>query len=159
MEMLKNLGIDRVINYKTENLGIVLKKEYPKGINVLFESVGGKMLQDGVDNMAVKGKVLIIGAIRNYANEGKMLEWDKIDSLKLLNKSIEVNGFFLPHFGEEIKKCLPKLVSAIHEGSIKVITDSNFYGLDSVKDAVSYLQRGKNIGKVVVCLKNIPSKV
>jgi len=33
--LLKSLGCDRVINYKTEQLADVLKKEYPKGYGIL----------------------------------------------------------------------------------------------------------------------------
>lgn len=40
--ILKQLGADRVINYKTENIDQVLKTEYPRGIDVVFESVGGR---------------------------------------------------------------------------------------------------------------------
>ena len=30
-KLLKNLGVDRVINYNEENVGRVLRSEYPKG--------------------------------------------------------------------------------------------------------------------------------
>jgi NADPH:quinone reductase-like Zn-dependent oxidoreductase len=42
---LRNLGIHRAINYKTENLALVLRKEFPKGVDVVFEGVGGDMLK------------------------------------------------------------------------------------------------------------------
>jgi len=34
-EYLKSLGVDRVVNYKTEDLHAVLKKEYPSGIDIV----------------------------------------------------------------------------------------------------------------------------
>lgn len=40
--LYKDLGCDRVINYKKEDFKTVLRKEYPKGIDIIFESVGGK---------------------------------------------------------------------------------------------------------------------
>lgn len=40
--MLKSLGCDRVINYKKEDFQSVLKDEYPEGVDIVFESVGGK---------------------------------------------------------------------------------------------------------------------
>lgn len=40
--MLKAMGCDRVINYKTEDFGNVLKTEYPRGVDIVFESVGGE---------------------------------------------------------------------------------------------------------------------
>jgi NADPH:quinone reductase-like Zn-dependent oxidoreductase len=38
---LKALGCSRVINYNKEDLGSVLAAEYPRGIDVVYESVGG----------------------------------------------------------------------------------------------------------------------
>lgn len=36
------MGCDRVINYKKEDFQTVMKKEYPQGVDIVFESVGGK---------------------------------------------------------------------------------------------------------------------
>ncbi|KAI9264095.1 hypothetical protein BDA99DRAFT_508403 [Phascolomyces articulosus] len=35
------MGCDRVINYKKEDFKTILKKEYPKGVDIVFENVGG----------------------------------------------------------------------------------------------------------------------
>jgi NADPH-dependent curcumin reductase CurA len=35
------MGCDRVINYKKEDFAKVLRKEYPRGVDIVFESVGG----------------------------------------------------------------------------------------------------------------------
>ena len=42
---MQRLGCDRPINYKTEDLETVLKAEYPQGIDLIFEGVGGRMLE------------------------------------------------------------------------------------------------------------------
>ncbi|KAJ1535934.1 Prostaglandin reductase 3 [Cladochytrium tenue] len=86
---LRELGCDRVINYKKENVREVLRKEYRKGVDIVFESVGGQMLQDCFDrqveeaqlannrfdtyrSLAVKGRLIVIGAMSAYSdkNEG-----------------------------------------------------------------------------------------
>jgi prostaglandin reductase 3 len=43
VELLRKLGADRVIDYTAEDVDSVLKQEYPRGLDVVFESVGGKM--------------------------------------------------------------------------------------------------------------------
>lgn len=65
-EVLKKLGCDRVINYKKENLHTTLKKEYPKGIDIVYESVGGDTFTTCVRNLAQFGRLIIIGAISQY---------------------------------------------------------------------------------------------
>merc|ERR1719410_1924622 len=64
VDYLKSLGCDRVINYKQENVYEVLKNEYPNGINLVFESVGGKMFSDCLNNLAVKGRIIVISYFR-----------------------------------------------------------------------------------------------
>ncbi len=34
--LLKGLGADKVVNYKREDLGQVLRKEYPKGVDLVY---------------------------------------------------------------------------------------------------------------------------
>lgn len=37
-------------------------------LDIVYESVGGSMFQDAVDNLAVKGRVILIGFISGPAN-------------------------------------------------------------------------------------------
>ena len=42
------LGVSRVVNYKAEKLGAVLAAEFPEGVAVAYEGVGGALLKDAV---------------------------------------------------------------------------------------------------------------
>jgi NADPH-dependent curcumin reductase CurA len=61
--ILTRLGCDRVVNYKKESLEQVLRKEYPKGVDVVYESVGGEFFDVAVRNLATKGRLIIIGVL------------------------------------------------------------------------------------------------
>uniref|UniRef100_A0A803LNU0 Enoyl reductase (ER) domain-containing protein n=1 Tax=Chenopodium quinoa TaxID=63459 RepID=A0A803LNU0_CHEQI len=61
--LLKKLGVDRVINYKEENIKTVLKKEFPKGIDIIYESVGGEMFDMCLNALAIYGRLVVIGMI------------------------------------------------------------------------------------------------
>ena len=50
-EYVKKLGADTVINYKKQDVLKELKKMYPDGIDVYFDNVGGKMLDDVLMNI------------------------------------------------------------------------------------------------------------
>ncbi len=41
IEYLRAIGCDRPINYKKEDIGAVLKKEYPGGVNIAYDTAGG----------------------------------------------------------------------------------------------------------------------
>ena len=103
-EYLKSIGCDRVINYKTEDLKTVLKKEYPNGIDIVFESVGNEMFKTCFNALAVKGRLIVIGSVSNYAAKAKdsemnkFVNWQQVSTQVLLGKSTTVTGFFLNHY-------------------------------------------------------------
>jgi hypothetical protein len=47
----------------------VLKAEYPKGVDVVYESVGGEMFQNAVNSLAPKGRLVIIGMMSQYTGK------------------------------------------------------------------------------------------
>lgn len=55
-EELKGIGCDRVIVYSEEDLGNVLATEYPNGINLIFEQVGGATFDTCIDHLAQRGE-------------------------------------------------------------------------------------------------------
>eukprot|EP00127_Corallochytrium_limacisporum_P005099 Clim_evm5s199 gene=Clim_evmTU5s199 len=160
VEFLKSIGVDRPINYKKERLGDVLKREYPKGVDIVYESVGGQMFEDSVDNLAVKGRCIIIGFIESYKGKSFTKGQQTIGlTPRLLMKSSSVRGFFLPQFQEHFGEYSRKLANLIMAGKIKGVVDPDcengkFTGVASVPDAIDYMYRGGNVGKVVVKIQN-----
>ncbi|XP_068674820.1 prostaglandin reductase-3-like isoform X2 [Montipora foliosa] len=157
-EFLKSLGCDRPVNYKTENLDEVLKKEFPKGCDVVYESIGGEMFDTCMNRLATRGRLVTIGFITGYQSK---LGFPPVKNAtlvpKLLARSASLRGFLLFHFVEEFKPALQKLVSLYDSGNLKCNLDFGesspsgyFKGLDSVVNAVEYLHSGKSSGKVVV---------
>ncbi|GAB4853961.1 hypothetical protein Ancab_018169 [Ancistrocladus abbreviatus] len=152
--LLKDLGVDRVINYKEEDIKTVLKKEFPNGVDIIYESVGGKMFDLCLKALAIHGWLIVIGMISQYQGEHgwKPQNYPGLCE-KLLAKSQTVSGFFLIQHSHLWRQHLDKLFHLFSLGKLKVIIDpKNFVGLDSVADAVEYLHSGKSIGKVVVCI-------
>ncbi|KAJ3676992.1 hypothetical protein LUZ60_002716 [Juncus effusus] len=153
-ELLKSLGVDRVIDYKTENIKDVLKKEYSKGVDVIYESVGGEMFNTCLNALAIHGRLIVIGMISQYQGENgwKPLNYPGLCE-KLLAKSQTVAGFFLVQHAHLFQEHLDKLFDLYAAGKLKIAVDpTKFLGLSSVPDAVEYLHSGKSLGKVVVCI-------
>lgn len=150
VKLLKELGCDRIINYRQENLNTVLKQEYPQGINLVFECIGKQTFDVCVDNLAVRGRLVIVGFISEYLNDFEFVNQPRIYS-KIFWKAASVRGFLMPHYAEFGGEMRDRLLNLYYSGKIKVIVDSTeFKGLESIPDAVEYLLNGKNCGKVVV---------
>jgi NADPH:quinone reductase-like Zn-dependent oxidoreductase len=153
-KLLKELGVDRVIDYRSEDIKTVLKNEFPKGIDIIYESVGGDMLKLCLDALAVHGRLIVIGMISQYQGEDGWTP-SKYPGLceKLLAKSQTVAGFFLVQYSHMWQEHLDRLFDVYSKGKLKVAVDpKRFIGLHSVADAVEYLHSGKSVGKVVVCV-------
>ena len=147
---LESLGCDHPINYNKEDVGAVLKADYPSGINLIYESVGGPLFDTCVDALARYGRLLSIGFISEYIEGVEAVTHPRIYA-KLLPKSASVRGFFLPHYAEHFEEHMQRLMKLQKSGALKVAIDETvFEGLDSVVDAVEYLHSGQSHGKVVV---------
>lgn len=155
---LKSIGCDRPINYTTEDLAKTLRSEYPQGIDVVYESVGGSILQLAVNCLANKGRLIVIGFISGYQSESGIPPFKgRTLPVKLLQKSASIRGFFLPHFFSDYREALGNMMQMFAKGKLVCEVDvgdlapeGKFIGLESVFQAVDYMYSGKNLGKVVV---------
>ncbi|KAI5073037.1 hypothetical protein GOP47_0011050 [Adiantum capillus-veneris] len=154
--LLKELGADRVIDYRTENVSEVLKREFPKGVDLVYESVGGEMFQTCLNALGVFGRLVIIGMVSQYQN-GESWERSVYHGLceKLLWKSQTLVGFFLNHHVNKWHPAVQRLYKLYNDGKLKVAVDPTaFKGLEAVADAVEHLHSGHSIGKVVVQIQS-----
>lgn len=155
---LKSIGCDRPINYTAEDLAKTLKREYPKGVDVVYESVGGAVLETAVNSLANKGRLIVIGFISGYQTPAGIPQFRGATlPVKLLQKSASVRGFFLPHFAADYRASLGDMMQMLAKGKLQCEVDrgdlapeGRFLGLESVFRAVDYMYAGKNLGKVVV---------
>jgi len=61
--------------------------------------------------------------------------------------------FFLPDFASEHARHVKLLFDLIQQGKLKPFVDEgDFTGLDRIPEAIDYLYKGRNKGKVVVKL-------
>jgi NADPH-dependent curcumin reductase CurA len=148
--LLRELGCDRIINYRTQNLNAILKQEYPNGINLIFDCVGKQVFDTCVDNLAVRGRLVVVGFISEYAKDIEQITQPRIYH-QLFWKAASVRGFLMPHYQEYIPEARDRLLNLFYTGKLKVAVDpTQFPGIESIPEAVQYLLSGQNTGKVVV---------
>ncbi|BAZ21157.1 alcohol dehydrogenase [Kalymmatonema gypsitolerans NIES-4073] len=149
-ELLRDLGCDRIINYRTQNLNQVLKQEYPNGVNLVFECVGKQVFDTCVDNLAVRGRLVVVGFVSEYAKNIEQVTQPRIYH-KLFWKAASVRGFLMPLYKEYMVEARDRLLNLFYTDKLKVAVDSTpFHGIESIPAAVEYLLSGQNCGKVVV---------
>jgi NADPH-dependent curcumin reductase CurA len=149
-ELLKKLGCDRIINYRRENLSSVLKSEYPDGINLVFDCVGKEVFDTCVANLAMRGRLIVVGFISEYSNSVEEIVQKRIYH-QLFWKAASVRGFLMPLYQEYATEARERLFNLFYSGKLQVAIDpTQFNGIESIPTAVEYLLSGQNCGKVVV---------
>ena len=149
-KLLKELGCDRIINYRTEDLNQVLKQEYPNGINLIFDCVGKQVFDSCVENLAIRGRLVVVGFISEYAKTPEQITQTRIYH-ELFWKAASIRSFLMPHYKEHMPEARDRLLNFFYTGKLKVAVDpTQFKGIESIPIAVEYLLSGKNCGKVVV---------
>lgn len=66
INFLKDLGCHRVINYEQENLDKVLSNEYPQGVDIVWETIGGEIHNILLKHLAYNGMMMKLGEISSY---------------------------------------------------------------------------------------------
>jgi NADPH-dependent curcumin reductase CurA len=149
-ELLKKLGCDRIINYHTENLDRVLKTEYPNGVNLVFDCVGKQVFDACINNLAIRGRLVVVGFISEYGKNLEEVTQPRIYH-QLFWKAASVRGFLMPLYQEYAAEARDRLLTLFYSDKLKVAIDpTQFCGIESIPDAVKYLLSGANCGKVIV---------
>ncbi|CAG2163978.1 unnamed protein product [Oppiella nova] len=137
-KLLKELGTDRVINYKTENLDEVLTKEFPEGVDVIWETIGGQVFETLFNHLAPKGRLVLIGGTSSYKGEATQTNIPDLTT-RLIRGNQMLSGFFIWRNRELFPKYLPKLIENVVNNKLRVVLDlgqntseGEFVGIDSV---------------------------
>ena len=112
------------------------------------------MFDVAVSNLAVRGKVLVIGQIGGgtYTSGWQQSMHAGVNE-KLLWKGASVEGFFLLHHAKRFQGALTQLAALTRSRQLKVAVDPvEFRSLEDVARAVAHLHSGRSRGKVVVDL-------
>ena len=148
--LLERIGCDHAINYQQEDVEAVLEEHYPSGINLIYEGVGGPLFDVCVGALARYGRLVTIGYVSEYVEGPEAISHERIYT-ELIPKSASIRGFFLPHYAEQFREHLDRLVKLQQSSALDISIDERvFEGLEEVPDAVEYLHSGASKGKVVV---------
>jgi len=142
----KKHGADLTINYARDNLRDKLKEiGGEKGIDIVFDPVGGDFAEVGVRSLAWGGRFLVIG----FAN-GQI---PKIPLNLALLKGCDIRGVFWGAYMKRDPKhgraALEQLMKWAAEGKISSHVDRTF-PLEKTTEALKVLAERKAMGKVIL---------
>lgn len=141
------LGFDAAINYKAPNFLQQLKEACPKGVDVFFDGVGGELLDQVLPRLAMRGRVVVCGAISeiNRTEPGPGLR----NVMQLMAKRARMEGFVTLDYADRYSAAREELAAYVRAG--KLVTRDEV--VDGIEHAPAHLLRlfsGDHRGKLMV---------
>jgi NADPH-dependent curcumin reductase len=146
-QYVSELGFHAVIDYKAEDVDARLREMCPKGIDIYFDNVGGHLLDAALSLLAMRGRVILCGAIAQYNDETPPPGPSRYFNLALQRGRME--GFIVLDYYNRAAEAIPDLYRWLTEGKLKYRTDV-VHGLENAPTALARLFKGENQGKQVV---------
>ena len=145
-EFVTTLGASRVIDYRDANWRDLLKREFPNGVDMVFDPVGGSLFQLCFRSLAKHGRHLVVG----------FASGDGIPSLPAnlpLLKSGELVGVDARYLWESdparVRQILTIVLELARSGQISPRIARTF-DLADAAEAVEFVTDSNRLGKVVV---------
>lgn len=150
--LVERYGYDAAIDYRgksVDELTTAIATEAPNGVNVIFENVGGDILDAELNNLAMGARIGLCGLISEYNNSGQKTGARNI--WQLIVKRATMQGLlvadYVPRFGEGIAE----MAGWLGEG--KLVFDEHIDdGIDNALPAFLRLFSGSNDGKMILKL-------
>ena len=144
-DALKAMGFAEIIDLSTEDLRARLKELAPAGVDVIFDPVGGPLLEQACRSVARNSRVLIVG----FAS-GDIAMYQT--NLALLKESSVVGVNYQSFFQHEpaaVRQNFAELFEMYENGSIKPVIERVF-AFNEAKDAFAAMSSRSIVGKVLV---------
>lgn len=119
----------------------------PHGVDMIFENVGGDILDAGLTNLAMKARILLCGLISEYNNDagksGARNLW------ALIVKRATMQGFLIMDYVPQFAEGGMQMAQWMGQGKIQVDEDVQ-EGLENAYTAFMRLFSGANTGKLIL---------
>ncbi|MEO1035638.1 MAG: zinc-binding dehydrogenase [Pseudomonadota bacterium] len=150
-ERVRALGVDGVINRRSEELDDALRHWFPHGIDLVIDTSGGAAFDAAVRHLAAHGRLVSAGFTAD-ASAPEAVTRPRIYH-ELYWKAASIRAFMNPLFAAEQPTARDALFDRLAAGQLEIWTHQPvFSGLDAVPEAIECLLAGTNTGKVIVQL-------
>ncbi len=143
--LVETANFDRAIDYKNENVAERLKALCGNKVNVFFDNVGGRILDDVLVNLALNARVVLCGGISSgYTADG--LPPGPVNYMQLVIRRSTMQGFLVLDYLDRFPEGIAQMQQWVEDGAIHVAEDI-VEGLEHCPEALAGLFLGKNFGK------------
>lgn len=134
-QYVKKLGADIAIDYHKENFVDRIKEVFPEGIDVVFDTIGGKTLESSLEVIKKGGRLVSI--------------LQEVPPDVALKHQINAKYVFVHPDGKQLKT----IAELIDAGKVKP-PNIKEYPFSKTREALEDLKQGHTQGKIIISLKD-----
>jgi len=154
--LLEELKLDGAVDYKCTDrtIGEQLDELCPNGIDFFFDNVGGEVLDEVLQRIALHSRIVICGAVSHYDSGNinkKTLIQGPSHYIKLAEMSSSMTGFNMMHYTKNFLSAFRYLAWNYYRGNI-VCPERVEPKIDSFGNCLEMLFAGGHCGRLIVDL-------
>ncbi|EGI64927.1 Prostaglandin reductase 1 [Acromyrmex echinatior] len=147
--LIKEMGFDSAINYKTMPVASSLCKAAPQGVDCYFDNVGGNISSAVIYQMKPFGRVAVCGSISSYNTDRSSLPKCTILQPILSKHELRMEGFLVTRWMDRWNEGIMQNLQWLREGKLHY-RETVTKGFENMFEAFIGMLRGENIGKAIV---------
>jgi NADPH-dependent curcumin reductase CurA len=146
--LMDDLHYDHAVNYRLDApVARQLRELAPEGVDIVFDNVGGDLLDQALECLAMNARIVLCGAVSQYertgAHAGITHLWE------LVTKRARAEGFMFSDYVDEFPEAIGKLSHWIKEGTLRSPVEITS-GIENTAEAFCRMMAGKTRGKCLV---------
>ncbi|MGA9511131.1 MAG: NADP-dependent oxidoreductase [Candidatus Sulfotelmatobacter sp.] len=145
--IVRELGFDAAIDYKSEDVKESLRKHCPQGIGVYFDNVGGTILEAALSQLGRGARIVICGAISQYNNSGPAA--GPKNYMSLLTNRASMKGMLVMDYMDRFAQAGSEMAGWMAEGKLKS-REHVVEGLATFPETLLKLFTGEKSGKLML---------
>jgi hypothetical protein len=155
----RELGFDVCVNHRRVDLDAALKEACPRGIDVYFENVGGRVFEAILPRLNSFARVPVCGRIATYNVTEPPAEPNQVPRLMslVLTQRLTIRGFIVSDHAGRQSDFLREVGDWLRAGQLRYREDI-VDGLEAAVTAFQGLFEGKNFGKLLVRVSDDPTR-
>ena len=147
--LVEDYGFDVAIDYKgksVDELSAEIKAAAPNGADIVFENVGGTVLDAELLNLAPKARIVLCGLISEYNSPEKV---GARNLWQVLVQQATLKGFLIMDYAPKFAEAGLVMAQWAAEGKMRIDEDVQ-EGLENAFPAFMRLFSGANTGKLIL---------
>ena len=142
--LTEEANFDAAIDYKDSNLPEALREICPKGIDIVFDNVGGEFLDTSLNLINMNARIVLCGAISTYNN--KVPAPGPSNYMSLVINRAKMEGFIVLDYLDRFPEAINHLSKWVEDKEITYLEDIQ-EGIENAPDTLIRLFTGQNFGK------------